>query len=158
MVFLSDSDCGLLCVRGGGLGWFWLWIENPHWVWLVSNQSTPLLGTQLHFQFLPNSVISTTGCRSLVIVLSLSKWEVVSSRPARAGRVKPKTHKIGSDCFFAKSTAFRSENDESWATSIHTRVRTRRYSSYNRTERVSTLLWRIMTFELYPTNPAYKEG
>jgi hypothetical protein len=49
----------------------------------------------------------TTGCRILVVVLSLSKRKVVSSSPARAGRVKPKTFKIGSDCFFAKSTAFR---------------------------------------------------
>jgi hypothetical protein len=58
-----------------------------------------------------------TGCRSLVVVLSLSKREFVSSSPARwlidlgfyarTGRVKPKTFKIGSDCSFAKSTAFR---------------------------------------------------
>jgi hypothetical protein len=50
------------------------------------------------------------GCRSVVVVLSLSKREVVSSSPARAGRVKPKTFKISSDCSFAKSTAFRSKN------------------------------------------------
>jgi hypothetical protein len=30
--------------------------------------------------------------------------------PTRAGRVKPKTFKIDTDCSFAKSTAFRSEN------------------------------------------------
>jgi hypothetical protein len=51
------------------------------------------------------------GCRSLVVVLSLSIREVVSKSPARACRVKPKTFKIGSDCSFAKSTAFRSENN-----------------------------------------------
>jgi hypothetical protein len=46
--------------------------------------------------------MSFTGCRSLVVVLSLSKRQVVSSSPARAGRVKPKTfNKIGSDCSFA---------------------------------------------------------
>jgi hypothetical protein len=44
---------------------------------------------------------------NLVVVLSLSKRKVVSLNPARAGRVKPKTFKIGSDCSFAKSTAFR---------------------------------------------------
>jgi hypothetical protein len=32
-----------------------------------------------------------TGCSSLVIVLSFSIREVVSSSPARAGRVKPNT-------------------------------------------------------------------
>jgi hypothetical protein len=48
-----------------------------------------------------------TGCRSLVVVLSLSKRKVVSSSPAHAGRVKPKMFKIGSDCSFAKRTAFR---------------------------------------------------
>jgi hypothetical protein len=52
-----------------------------------------------------------TGCRSLVVVLSLTIREVMSSSPARAGRVKPK---IGSDCSFAKSTAFRSENHGSF--------------------------------------------
>jgi hypothetical protein len=50
------------------------------------------------------------GCRSLVIVLSLSIRKVVSSSPARAGRVKLKTFKIGSNCSFGKSTAFRSEH------------------------------------------------
>jgi hypothetical protein len=45
-----------------------------------------------------------------VEVLSFSIQEVVSSSPARAGRVKPKTFRIGSDYFFAKSTAFRSKN------------------------------------------------
>jgi hypothetical protein len=55
-----------------------------------------------------------TGCRSQVEVLLLSIQEVVSSSPARAGHVKPKTLKIGSDCFFAKSTAFRSENHGSF--------------------------------------------
>jgi hypothetical protein len=53
-------------------------------------------------------------CRNLVVVLSLSKREVVSSNPARTGCVKPKTFKIGSDCSFAKSTAFRSENHGSF--------------------------------------------
>jgi hypothetical protein len=51
-----------------------------------------------------------TICRSLVIVLSLSIREVVSSTPAPVGRVKPKMFKIGSDYSFAKSKAFRSEN------------------------------------------------
>jgi hypothetical protein len=51
------------------------------------------------------------SCSSLVVdVLSLSIREIVSSRPARASRVKPKTSKIGSDCSFAKSTAFKREN------------------------------------------------
>jgi hypothetical protein len=60
------------------------------------------------------SELPGTGCRSLVVVLSLSIREVVSSSPVRAGRVKPKTFNIGSDCFFAKSTAFRSENHGSF--------------------------------------------
>jgi hypothetical protein len=55
-----------------------------------------------------------TGCGSLVVVLSLSIREVVRSSPARAGRVKRKTPKIGSDCSFATSTTFRSENHESF--------------------------------------------
>jgi hypothetical protein len=55
-----------------------------------------------------------TGCRSLVVVLSLGKREVVSSSPAHVGRIKPKMFKIGSDCSFAKSTAFRSENHRSF--------------------------------------------
>jgi hypothetical protein len=33
--------------------------------------------------------------------------KILGSSPARAGRVKPKMFKIGSDCSFAKSTAFR---------------------------------------------------
>jgi NAD(P)-dependent dehydrogenase (short-subunit alcohol dehydrogenase family) len=37
-----------------------------------------------------------------------SNPEIVSLSPARAGRVKPNTFNIGSDCSFAKSTAFRS--------------------------------------------------
>jgi hypothetical protein len=36
-----------------------------------------------------------TGCCSLVVVLLLSNRKVVSPSPARAGRVKPKTFKIG---------------------------------------------------------------
>jgi hypothetical protein len=55
-----------------------------------------------------------TGYRSLVVVLSLSKREAVSSSPARISRVKPKTFNIGSDCSFAKSTVFRSENHRSF--------------------------------------------
>jgi hypothetical protein len=51
-----------------------------------------------------------TSSRSLVEVFSLSKREVVSSSPIRAGRVKDKTFKIGIDCSFAKKTAFRSDN------------------------------------------------
>jgi hypothetical protein len=35
---------------------------------------------------------------SLVVVLLLSIWEVMSSSPARAGCIKPKTFEIGSDC------------------------------------------------------------
>jgi hypothetical protein len=53
-------------------------------------------------------IIGSTGCRSLVVMLSLSIREVVSSSSARAGRVKPMAFKIGSGCSFAKSTAFRS--------------------------------------------------
>jgi hypothetical protein len=53
-------------------------------------------------------------CGSLVVVLTLSIREVVSSSPARAGRVKPYTFKMGSDCYFAKSTAFRCENHGSF--------------------------------------------
>ena len=50
-------------------------------------------------------------CCCLVVVLLLSKREVVSSSPARVcSCVKPKTSKIGSDCFFAKITAFRRWN------------------------------------------------
>jgi hypothetical protein len=44
-----------------------------------------------------------TGYGSLVVVLCLSIREVVSSSPARAGRVKPKTFKIGIDCSSAKN-------------------------------------------------------
>jgi hypothetical protein len=51
-----------------------------------------------------------TGCRSLVVVLSLSIQEVMSLSPTRAGHIKPKTFKIGSDCSFSKSIAFRSES------------------------------------------------
>jgi hypothetical protein len=43
------------------------------------------------------------SCCSPVVVLSLSIREVVSSSPAWAGRVKPKTFKIGNDCSFARS-------------------------------------------------------
>jgi hypothetical protein len=43
-----------------------------------------------------------------------STWEVVSSSPARAGRVKSKTFKVGSDCSLVKSTAFRGENHGSF--------------------------------------------
>jgi hypothetical protein len=49
-----------------------------------------------------------------VVVLSLSIQEVLSSSPARTGCVKPRTLKIGSDCSFGKSTAFRSENHGSF--------------------------------------------
>jgi hypothetical protein len=59
-----------------------------------------------------------TGCRSLVVVLSLSNREVVSSSPARSGRVKPKAYEIGSDCSFAKSTAVRSENHGSFGYAV----------------------------------------
>jgi hypothetical protein len=63
------------------------------------------IGLQLYI-YKTNHILST-GCRSLVVVLSLSKREVVSSSPTQAGRFEPKTFKIGSDCSFAKSTAFR---------------------------------------------------
>jgi hypothetical protein len=46
-------------------------------------------------------VVFFTGCCSLVVVLSLSKREVVSSSTSCAYRVKPKTFRIGSDCTFA---------------------------------------------------------
>jgi hypothetical protein len=59
-------------------------------------------------------VRNPTGCGSLLEVVSLSIQEVVSSSPACAGRVKPKTFKIGCDCSFAKSTTFRSENHGSF--------------------------------------------
>jgi hypothetical protein len=50
-----------------------------------------------------------------VVVLSFNIREVVSASTARAGHVKPKTiFKIGSDCSFAKSSAFRSENHGSF--------------------------------------------
>jgi hypothetical protein len=42
-----------------------------------------------------------TGCRSLVVVLSLSKREAVSSSPGCTSRVKLKKFKIGSDCSIA---------------------------------------------------------
>jgi hypothetical protein len=51
---------------------------------------------------------------SLAVVLSLSIREVVSSSPARTGCIQPKTFKIGSDCSFANSTAFGSENHGSF--------------------------------------------
>jgi hypothetical protein len=53
-----------------------------------------------------------TGCRSLV--LSLIKRKVVSWSPTRAGRVKRKSFNVGSDCSFANSTTFRSENHGSF--------------------------------------------
>jgi hypothetical protein len=43
----------------------------------------------------------STGCGCLVVVLSLSKRKIVSSSPARVGRGKPKTSKIGSDTHVA---------------------------------------------------------
>jgi hypothetical protein len=55
-----------------------------------------------------------TSCCSVVVVLSLRKGKVVSSSPAHTGCVKPKTFKRGTDCSFAKSTAFRSENQGSF--------------------------------------------
>jgi hypothetical protein len=48
-----------------------------------------------------------SGCRSLVVVLSLSIREVVSSNP-----LVP--FKSGSDCSFAKCTALRGENHWSY--------------------------------------------
>jgi hypothetical protein len=53
-------------------------------------------------------------CGSLMVVLSLSIQEVVSSSPARASRIKPKAFTIGSDCSFAKSTTFISYNHGSF--------------------------------------------
>jgi hypothetical protein len=52
----------------------------------------------------------TVKAAGVVVVLSLSILEVVTSSPARVSRVKPKTFKIGSDCSFAKSTAIRIVN------------------------------------------------
>jgi hypothetical protein len=62
-----------------------------------------------------------TGYSNLVVVLSLSKREVVSSRPTRAGCIKPKTFKIGIDCSFAIYTAFRSENHGSFKYDLQNR-------------------------------------
>jgi hypothetical protein len=59
-------------------------------------------------------ILKFTGCGSLVVVLSPSTREVVSLSPARVGHIKPKTFKIGSDCSFTKSTAFRCENHGSF--------------------------------------------
>jgi hypothetical protein len=61
-----------------------------------------------------NTHILMTVCGSLVVVLSLSKREVVSLSLVRTGRVKPKTFEIGTDCSFAKSTAFRGEKHGSF--------------------------------------------
>jgi hypothetical protein len=66
------------------------------------------------FDSLRNSLETKRGLFVILVVLSLSIREVVSSSPARAGSVKPKTFKIGSDCSFSKSTAFRSENHGSF--------------------------------------------
>jgi hypothetical protein len=55
-----------------------------------------------------------TGCDSLLVVFSLSIQEVMSSSPAQAAHIKPKTFKIHSDCSFAKITAFISENHGSF--------------------------------------------
>jgi hypothetical protein len=57
---------------------------------------------------------NTPCCGSLVVVFSISMREVVSSSRARAGRVKPKTFKIGSEYSLAKITAFKSENHGSF--------------------------------------------
>jgi hypothetical protein len=70
---------------------------------------------KLQFKGVLSIIMTGWGCYSLVVVFSLSKREVVNSSPARADRVKPKMFKIGSDCSFVKSTAFRSENHESFA-------------------------------------------
>jgi hypothetical protein len=51
-----------------------------------------------------------TSCCNQGVVVSFSTREVVSSSHARTGRVKPKTFKVGSECSFVLSTAFRSEN------------------------------------------------
>jgi hypothetical protein len=50
-----------------------------------------------------------------MVVLSLRIREVVGSSPAHdTGCIKPETFKIGSDCSFAKNTAFRSEEHGSF--------------------------------------------
>jgi hypothetical protein len=67
----------------------------------------------LHFYCIICSSIKT-GCGSLVVLLSHSNLEFVSSSPARTGGVKPKPFKIGSDCSIPKSTAFRIENHGSF--------------------------------------------
>jgi hypothetical protein len=91
---------------------------------IYTNQTTNLLRELNVYQnylfrmhpslFCHLQTIYYTDCRSLVVVLSLSKREVMSSSPARASCVKPKTFKIESDCSFAKCTAFRSENHGSF--------------------------------------------
>ena len=55
-----------------------------------------------------------TGRSGSVVELPPCDREVVSLSPARAGCVKHKTVKIGSDCFFARSTAFRRYNHGSF--------------------------------------------
>jgi hypothetical protein len=60
-------------------------------------------------------LVTYTSCVTLVVVLSPSIWEAMGLSPARdTCWVKPKTFKIDSDCSFAKSTAFRSENHRSF--------------------------------------------
>jgi hypothetical protein len=82
--------------------------ENDHWRQIYLHIEQKITATQIF------SSDIETGCRTLVVVLSLSIRKVVSSSPARDGSVKPKTFKLGSDCSFAKSTSFRSENHGSF--------------------------------------------
>jgi hypothetical protein len=74
----------------------------------------------VHFYCIVLATIETC-CGSLVVVLSLSNLEYVSSSPARASCVKPKTFKRGSDCSFPKSTAFRSVNHGSFGFDLKNR-------------------------------------
>jgi hypothetical protein len=82
--------------------------------WFVPPHPTPHFSSWLrHWNHITSQNMGDpifTSCASLVVVLSRSNREVVSSTAAHTGRVKPKTFKIGSDCSLAKSTAFRSEN------------------------------------------------
>jgi hypothetical protein len=84
MIFSSNELCFLSLSLGEGL-------EHTHW----DGYNTPV-------------------AVSLVVVLSISIWEVVTLSPTRGGSIKPKIFKIGSDCSFAKSMVFRSENHRSF--------------------------------------------
>jgi hypothetical protein len=102
----------------------WNWITQVFWISCcpqkyIMRVSFYIVESELNRSYgvlLPTLNLYTTviGCYSLVVVLSLSKREVLNSSPARTGRVKPEMFKIGSDCSFVKSTTFRSENHGSF--------------------------------------------